>query len=236
MVKLTIIKNECKQIVREPIVMMLFLSPLLIAVVFRVLMDFLLPVIFQYFNHSFLPYKPYGLAFALIFCPMMLGVVMGFLMMEDKDAKVIELMSITPLAKRGYIQNRMAFTCLATFIHAVFSYLIIGQYILPFSSFLGLTAILCLMALVVGFVFFSLADDKVKALTYAKGLNLIVIFAFSDLLKGDFIKIAAWFFPTYWVAKIIQTPDHFLYFLYATLSALVWLVAIMLAGRWKWND
>ena len=93
MVKLMHLKNDWKQIFREPIMMILFLCPLLIAVVFRLLTAFLLPMVFARFNAGFIAYEPYVLALVLILCSMMLGVVMGFLMMDDKDAKIIELMS-----------------------------------------------------------------------------------------------------------------------------------------------
>ena len=137
MVKLTHLKNDWKQIFREPIMMILFLCPLLIAVVFRLLTTFLLPMVFARFNAGFFSYEPYVLALVLIFSPMMLGVVMGFLMMDDKDAKIIELMSVTPLSRQGYIQNRMVFTGLATAVHSILSYLIMGQYVFGIASFMG---------------------------------------------------------------------------------------------------
>lgn len=236
MVKLMHLKNDWKQISREPMMMILFLCPLLIAIVFRLLAEFLLPFVFEHFQLSFSPYKPYALTLALTFCPLMLGVVMGFLMMDDKDAKIIELMSVTPLTRRGYIQNRMAFTGFATIVHTSLCYVIMGQYIFGILSFIAMLFILCMLAAAVGLVFFSIADDKVKGLTYAKGLNLIVVFAFADLLKGNFIKVSASLFPTYWIAEIVQQPDQTGGFLAAAASGVAWLLLIALVGRWKWAN
>lgn len=233
MVKLITLKNDWKQITREPIMMILFLCPVLIAMVFRLLTEFLMPIIFLHFNHNFTPFLPFALALTLIFCPMMLGIVMGFMMMEDKDGKIIELMSVTPLAKQGYISNRLTFTVGATLIHTMISYIIMGQFILTLSAFLLLLIILSTFSIVIGLVFFSLATDKIKGLTYAKGLNLIVIFAFADLLKGDFIKTIALGFPTYWVAEIVQNPNQVVAYLFGFGSCLFWLVVVLQIGKFK---
>lgn len=233
MVKLITLKNDWKQIVREPIMMILFLCPVLIAIVFRLLTEFLMPMIFFTFNQSFTPFMPYALSLSLIFCPMMLGIVMGFMMLEDKDGRIIELMSVTPLTKQGYIANRLLFTVAATILHTILSYIIMGQYIFTLSTFLLLTIILSTLAIVIGLVFFSLATDKIKGLTYAKGLNLIVIFAFADLLKGDFIKTISLGFPTYWIAEIVQNPNQVLAYLFGFTSCLFWLVVVVRIGRFS---
>lgn len=231
MVKLMYLKNDLKQVTREPIITILFLCPLLISVVFRLIIEFLLPLFFQYFNQPFEPYIPYALAMALITCPMMLGIVMGFMMMEDKDARIIELMSVTPLTKRGYIINRMLFTVGATIMHTIISYIIMGQYVFTLPALLLTTAILSILAIDIGLIFFSIATDKIKALTYAKGLNLIVIFAFADLLKGNFIKVLSSAFPTYWISEIVQNPNQLQVYLFGFVSCLIWLVVIMQVGK-----
>ncbi|BES64533.1 hypothetical protein SANA_09720 [Gottschalkiaceae bacterium SANA] len=236
MVKLITLKNDWKQITREPIMIILFLCPVLIAVIFRLLTVFLMPVIFRYFNQSFIPFMPYALSLSLIFCPMMLGIVMGFMMLDDKDGKIIELMSVTPLTKQGYMINRLLFIVGATILHTTLSYIIMGQYIFTLSSFLLVTIILSTLAIVIGLVFFSLATDKIKGLTYAKGLNLIVIFTFADLLKGAFIKTISLGFPTYWLAEIVQNPNQVLAYLFGFTSCLFWLIVVLRIGKFRVNE
>lgn len=235
MVKLMYLKNDLKQVSREPIMTILFLCPVLISIAFRLMVEFLLPLVFQYFNKSFTPYIPYALAMALISCPMMLGIVMGFMMMEDKDARIIELMSVTPLAKQGYIANRLLFTVGATIMHTIISYAIMGLYIFTIPALLFTTVILSILAIDIGLIFFSIATDKIKALTYAKGLNMIVIFAFADLLKGNFIKVLSLGFPTYWIAEIVQNPNQMQNYLLGLASCLFWLVFILQIGKFRMN-
>ncbi len=236
MVKLIYLKNDWKQIAREPIMMILFLCPVLISIVFRFLTEFLMPAIFQYFNQSFTPFMPYALALTLIFCPMMIGIVMGFMMMEDKDGKIIELMSVTPLARQGYIANRLVFAVGATILHTIISYIIMGQYIFTVLTLLLITGILSALAIVIGLVFFSVATDKIKGLTYAKGLNLIVIFAFADLLKGNFIKMISLGFPTYWIAQIVQSPSQLTGYMFGFISCMFWLVVVLQIGKFRVNE
>ena len=69
-----------------------------------------------------------------------------------------------------------------------------------------------------------------------RGLNLIVIFAFADLLKGSFVKGLGVLMPTYWISEIVRDPNQISLFLYAAGSAVAWLLVIALVGKWKWND
>jgi CRP/FNR family transcriptional regulator, anaerobic regulatory protein len=50
----------------------------------------------------------------------------------------------------------------------------------------------------------------VKGLTFAKGLNTLVLFAFTDLFALPWLTFLSWFFPPYWITMMIKSPIHFL--------------------------
>jgi fluoroquinolone transport system permease protein len=132
----------------------------------------------------------------------LLGIATGFMMIDDKDGKIYELMQVTPLGRKGYLFNRLLLPGVMTLIYSSVIVLTIN----PLSLLQGI--ILVIMCIIQSALFaialFHLADDQVKGLTYAKGLNIIIIFAFTRLIQNDFISIFALITPTYWLTETIQ--------------------------------
>lgn len=222
--RLRFVISDFKQLIREPMMLILFLAPILIAVVMRLLYVFLIPFIERFISFEIALYDSYILSMVLLFSPMMLGVVMGFMMLDDKDAKIVELMSITPLGKSGYLKNRLSFILIPSIIYTFINYLIMQIYIIDFATLAYISVLSSLLAIVIGLVFSSVATDKIKGLTYAKGLNLLIIFAFGDLFKGNAIKYLSSAFPTYWVSKIIAMPNNSKSYAYALIIVIIWLL------------
>ncbi|MGB3368354.1 MAG: hypothetical protein WBA54_12745 [Acidaminobacteraceae bacterium] len=216
--------SDFKQLIREPMMLILFLAPILIAGLMRLLYVFLVPLIERYISFEIALYDSYILSMVLLFTPMMLGVVMGFMMLDDKDAKIVELMSITPLGKSGYLKNRLSFIMIPSMIYTFINYYIMQIYIINFITLAYISFISSLLSIVIGLVFSSIATDKIKGLTYAKGLNLLIIFAFGDLFKGNSVKYLSSAFPTYWISKIIATPNELKLYAYTLIIIMIWLL------------
>jgi hypothetical protein len=79
---------------------------------------------------------------------------------------------------------------------------------------------------------FSFADDKVKGLTFAKALNALSLFAFTDLLSLRWLTVLSGFFPPYWITMVVQYPHSFLTYGLALLVNLGWLY-LLIRHYWK---
>lgn len=200
LINLKHLKSDLKQIIREPIIFILYLAPLLLFFFVLIALHYLPLYIDQYFN--ILDYSSYILAGTLSLTSGLLGIATGFMMIDDKDGKIYELMQITPLGRKGYLLNRLLIPCIMSILYAsIFIY---------FIHTLSLVQSICLIIMsfiqssLFAIALFHLADDQVKGLTYAKGLNIIIIFAFTKLIDNDFISILALILPTYWLTEAIQ--------------------------------
>lgn len=222
--KFKFLLSDFKQLIREPMMFILFLAPILITIIIKILYVFLLPHIQSMLSFDIYTYKPYILSLVLLFSPMMLGVVMGFMMLDDKDAKIIELMSITPLGRSGYLINRLSFVLLPTIIYTFLNYYIMQIYIINLYALIYLSINLSFLSVTIGIVFASLATDKIKGLTYAKGLNIILIFAFGDLFKGIWMKNLSSAFPTYWVTSIIINQNSAVSYIILGIINIFWML------------
>lgn len=222
--------SDAKQILREPIMLLLFFVPLIIYLVFKFIIMFLIPVIDINFGINFMNYKQYILAIAVILGPEMLGTVTGFLMIDDRDARITELMYITPVGYKGYIINRLSLPFIFGVIYTFICYSIINIVELNIFT-IGILAILSgIEGIIIGSLLFKLAEDKVKGLVIAKALSGVMLFSLADILGEKWISLFASIFPFYWISKVICV-QNINSIVIALLIHVVWLLVLI-----KWND
>ncbi|PKM96212.1 MAG: hypothetical protein CVU84_00410 [Firmicutes bacterium HGW-Firmicutes-1] len=221
------IKNDFKQLVREPMMLLLFCLPLVIFAVFKAMIVFLIPFLYEYIDFDLSDYYLYILSLVLILTPGMLGIVTGFMMLDERDGKIAELMSVTPLGRSGYLYNRLSFAFVATVIYTFMGYFIVDIYKLPLLVVFLLSVLLGIFSMILGMIIFTIATDKVKGLTYAKGLNIMLFFCLTDLLNERWLTNFSMLFPTYWITEIIQNPKSLQVFGIALFVHLLWIGSIL---------
>lgn len=224
MIQTTSIKADLKLIQREPILMLLAVLPLFIFVFIKLMLVFATPLLIQYTGFDLSAYNGYILATTLLLSPFMLGTVVGFLMIDEKDARIYELISITPVGYSGYILNRLLLPMVGSILYTFVGYLILNIYSLNFALLVYMAVLLGIEGAMLGFLLFYIADDKVKGLTYSKGLGIFLFFIFADLIDIKWIQWIASILPFYWIARMIHDSNpafaaamaamlHILYFI-----------------------
>jgi fluoroquinolone transport system permease protein len=222
MLHITLFRNDIKQIVRDSIMIILLFAPLLLIVVFKILEIFLVPYLAAHYGFDFMPYFPYVLSFVLLMNSGMLGIVTGFMMLDERDGNISQLLEITPLGRTGYLINRLAFASVLSVIYGCIGIAVFKLPELTLLSMIFLAVLSAFYTSIVGLLIFSGAEDKVKGLTYAKGLNALALFAFTDLFALPWLTFLSRFFPTYWITMIIKTPQSLLVMGLALLIHVVW--------------
>ena len=99
----TSLKADIKVISREPILLLFMVLPVIMFIVFRGIISFGEVYLYKLTNIVLWDYYGYILAGILLITPSMLGTVAGFLMIDERDIKINELISVTPIGYIGYI-------------------------------------------------------------------------------------------------------------------------------------
>ena len=225
-------KIDLKQVMRDPIMRLLVVAPLLIIILFKCLLVFAVPYLVKLTGFDLSPYYSYLFTFIMLLIPGMLGMVTGFAMIDDKDGLIAELLSVTPLGRYGYIFNRLSLGAILSILYCLMGYFILNLTSMPFISLILLLFMMAVYSAISGLLLFLLADDKVKGLTLAKGLNTLSLFAFSDILALPWLTKLSWFFPTYWTSRIVRFPDNLPEILIFILCHLVWLGVLIKRGKY----
>jgi fluoroquinolone transport system permease protein len=228
MIRIIHLKNDIRQIVRDSVMLALLMAPLLVTVVFKLVLVFLVPFIESKTTVDISLWLPWILIFVLLLNSGMLGVVIGFMMLDDKDGNIAELMSVTPLGRSGYLLNRLSLVSFMTVFYTVLAYFVLGIVRLSPGIVFLLALMLATYSATIGLVLFSGAENKVKGLTFSKALNIFILFAFADLFSMKWFTVTAWFFPPYWISKLIR--DEFSVFVAAMAVTvhLAWLTLFVI--------
>ncbi len=203
------LKNDIRQILREPVLFGFLFIPFISFVVVKIAITYGFPIMFNHFELNLMPYMIYISIAMLLMTPNLLGTIFAFLMIDERDSQLSDLMYVTPMGYSGYIFNRL-------FLPVIFTvfYTFIGVFILDIPHNSLLFVLVASLFLAVESVFFSIAifllsDDKVKALTYVKALNMVILLVFVDLSKIKWLILVGKIFPHYWIGQLLLHPFNF---------------------------
>lgn len=216
------LKTDIKLIVREPIILLLYLVPILLIVLSKILIIYLPNILLELVNFDLIIYKEYIFSSVLALIASMLGVVTGFMMIDDRDGKIYELMQVTPLGRKGYLYNRL----FIPFIMSIFYSILFFIIVMPnksISLYLAITICISVNTVIIGILLFNLAEDKVKALTYAKAINILMLFTLVELTSFKYLIYFGHLVPMFWFTKIIFNPSFFNIIL-ALIVHVFWLI------------
>lgn len=222
--------NDIRHAGNDPVLMVGFLGPLILILLTR----FGFPMAAHWLEASYsfdlTVYRDFAAVLLIVTIPMLLGMMTGLLMLDERDENVISYFAVTPLMKRGYLSYRLTLpTILSVGLTVMF---ITCSGLTEFHVEIGLVLLLLAMeapwfALLVA----AFSANKVEGLAlYKIGALLliagpIVVFFVPEV----WMWIGVWI-PTFWPALVFWTGtsgEFFTAFNYFSIG-LVYHIAILL--------
>jgi fluoroquinolone transport system permease protein len=129
------------------------------------------------------------------------GMIFGFMLLDEKDDQTLTAMLVTPVPLRQYALYRVGVAAALAFVIIWLMLLIIGQALLPFWQLLLCAAGAALTAPIIVLFFAIIAENKVQGFAYGKFGGI----AGFTILLGWFVpEPLQWLFglfPPFWVSK-----------------------------------
>lgn len=214
---------DMRRLMRDPILMMFMAVPFIILVVVNLFLIFGEPILYEMTGFRLSPYYGYLLAVVLTFSPYILGTVTAFLMIDERDESIYELMSVMPIGYVGYITNRLLIPFSLSIIYTVLAYTVMDIFRLSLLQVILIALLSGIQSVVVSLLMFSLADNKVQGLTYSKALNIFVFAAVADLIGLKWVSALSAFIPFYWTTQLVIHPANLLLIGKALAVHIAWL-------------
>ncbi len=214
---------DFKRLIREPILIILMLVPFLAMIALKLAVVYGSPLLLDWLGFDLVPYYGYILSIAILLSPCMLGAVSGFMMIDDRDESMIDLMAVTPMGYSGYIRNRLVLPFIMSMLYTFVAYFVLDLYPIDFGMLLYISILTGIQSLILGLLLFSFTDNKVKGLTYAKGLDSLMVTALADLAGIGWVTALSALLPFWWITCLIMKPATALNVFLALGVHLVWL-------------
>lgn len=225
---LPLILADVRNIRRDPMLIMALAGPILLALFFRFIPPIVAEWLMQHFSFDLKAYYDLIWIFILQLVPLMLGMVSGYLMLEERDENLISLFAITPLRKSGYLFVRLFTPVLLTALFTGFVACFTGLVEINVIQFLLGFLLIAMEAPMMALFLVAFAANKVEGLALSKGAGVVVSAPLMAYLIHWPWQAIAGVFPTYWMAKVFLSErnsfEMFIYFLIGIIVhvALLW--------------
>lgn len=224
---LKIFKGQVRSLFRDPMALFMSFIPLMLYFIVK----FGIPALANYIEKwvDLVPHFSFIYLIFYMMTPTMLGIVLGLLLMDERDMDVLSFIDITPFKLSNYIIFKSVIGCIIGFLVNLLLALLIGEIIT-----VSLIFILLLSSLLVpffAFFIFAFSKNKVEGLTFGKLSTFVIIGAvvpyFSDTVFVNLLGVL----PTFWIYKIFYSESFLfslIFFLIGTAITLIyiWLLKV----------
>jgi fluoroquinolone transport system permease protein len=222
--------SDWKNISRDPLLIFSMVGSLLLALLVRFGVPELHAFLSQHISFSLNEHFLIIIGLVLLMAPLMIGILYGFILLDERDEGLLLYYSITPLTKSGYLYGRLLFPIGITFLLAYSIILIQGIVAVRFASFIPVAFLFALQTPIITMIMATLASNKVEGLALTKVINLCILVPLIDyILASPLLNVVAMFFPVYWpVAMLLenQPTRYWIDFILGIMMTVLWFTVI----------
>lgn len=193
----TLALGELRNVLRDSLMLLMLLAPLMIALAFRFIFPFARGLLLPGFDLA----EHYGfiMSMLLVLTPMMCGALTGFLFLEERDEQILTYMSVTPLGKGGYLAYKLTFPVLLSIVYSLPLLWLAG--LAPFSVWkvLPIALMAALEAPLMALFLAAFAENKVEGTAIYKLAGLVDVAPFVGYLVHSPLRYLAGVIPQFWI-------------------------------------
>ena len=187
-------KNDFKNIIRDDILKYFFLAvPLLFIIIFILVIPVVIhefPVVSNY-THIIL-------SFFALELPMIIGFVISFMMLDEKDERVFTALRVMPVSLFQFLFYRLSFAVFFTFVFVFIMLYFNGLYHIPVGVIFLNSLSFAMIAPIVILLEVTFANNKVTGFAIFKGLNFIFIIPVASFFIKSKWGALSGLIPSYW--------------------------------------
>lgn len=216
---------------RDPLLGWVLLLPLGLAALFRVLITRVGDALSVAVGFDLAAYYPLIMGGYLMTAPGIVGMVIGFLLLDERDARTLSALRVTPLSMRRYLAYRVTLPLLAGTATTLVGYPLIGLTGLPMMTLLPIAAVAALSAPSLALVLAIAAPNKVAGFAVVKLLNVINLLPIVAFFVPPPLQYVAGVLPAFWPMRALWSAaagDPFV--TYLLVGSIVGTVAIAIAA------
>lgn len=229
---LSYFRFELRKWLRDTFAGVVLFYPIMFALIGR----YLIPLIERQANLNFKPYYPVILVSLGMITAKLLGAVVGFSILDDRDDNILLTVKVAPLSMEVFIGLKLVLIYVISFIGTAFVLWFANLAPVSAGVLFGVALVAAFQAPLLAILINYLATNKVEGFAAIKGLNTLIIFPIVALFFTDFKEFIFSFEPSFWPAKalfgaITGAPQQLGYQTYLIVGLVYAVVANVVAYR-----
>ena len=182
---------------RDPLLGWVLILPLSVALMLRVLIP---PITNALAGNGFRlePFYPLIMSGYLMTAPGIVGMVVGFMLLDERDARTLSALRVTPLPVRTYLAYRLIGPLVVGTVTTLIAYPIAGLAPMPLSILVPIAAVGGLSAPTLALVLAIAAPNKVAGFAVVKVLNLVNLLPLIAYFVPMPAQLLAGMLPAFW--------------------------------------
>lgn len=194
---------DAKSVARDPLLRWMILYPLLVAVLVRWGIPVLNARLLVAYQFDLSQYYLLIMSFVVLMTPALTGMVIGFLLLDEKDARTLAALQVTPLTLRGYLVYRITVPILLSFLVSLMAVSVAGLTpVRPLALILSSAGAAFLTPFYALFLA-GFASNKVQGFALTKGLGVLILPPLAAYFVDPPLQWIFGIVPLYWPVKQI---------------------------------
>ncbi len=199
---------DIKSVKRDSLLAWMIIIPIFEALLIR----WLLPPIENWmtvrFDLDLKLYYPLIMSYIVLICPVFFGVVIGFLLLDERDDHTLTALQVTPLPMTGYLAYRLFVPIIISLIVTLICFPIAGLGIPPLKILLPVTLLAALEAPIMALALFCFAENKVAGFAFMKVMGALQMAPLVAYFISPPWQWLTGVIPTYWPVKVLWLSEQ----------------------------
>jgi fluoroquinolone transport system permease protein len=200
---LALLRSDVRNIARDPILVLISIVPVLLSLLLR----FGLPLLTRKLSQvvDLTPYHPLVFSFFMQLTPYMYGLVIGLMLLDERDEHVLVAIAVTPLTRGGFLVYRLAMPVAFGFLVCFGMLFLSGVVTAPLGRFTLIAALAALQAPINAMLLIAFAKNKVEGMAVAKAGGILLMAPIAIPFLDVPLQYIAGISPVFWVSKAFVT-------------------------------
>jgi hypothetical protein len=178
------------------------------------------------------PYYPLIMGGYLMTAPGLIGFVVGFLLLDERDAGTLRALRVTPLPTTHYLAYRIAGPLVVGTLATIVGYRFVGLSPISMLPLVAIALVASVSAPLLALVLAAAAPNKVAGFAVLKVLNGVNLLPIAAFFLPPPLQYVAGVIPTYWPMRALwSVATAAPYWPFLAIGGVLGAVAVTLAAR-----
>lgn len=213
------LKYDFKLLKGDPMLYMIMAVPFILWALMQFLVPWIIELSMQNWDLDLSAHYKQAGTFFLMLIPMMIGMVYGFILLDERDGGIITAISVTPTGKLGYLSMRLGVPIVLSLVAILLFQLVLGlRDKLDIIQLIVISVLVSSQSLLLLLLLGAFADNKVMGMALSKGFGILLIGPLLDYILPGTLKWTGAYSPLFWASRALMANSNGHFWLYTSIT------------------